>query len=130
MAISFKLSRQTNQPTPTLFLILNGSKKTLICIIDSSGFIRVYFSMHLKVDVPVAVVFEYEPRGAKISPLRLRWDGRVYSVTKVGLHHQFRIGRTLHHIFSVVCGDTFFRLNLNTDNLSWHLEEISDGLPD
>lgn len=86
--------------------------------------------MHLKVDVPVAVVFAYDPKGARISPLRVRWDGREYPVTKVGLHHRFRLGQTLHHIFSVISGDTFFRLNLNTDNLSWRLEEVSDGLPD
>lgn len=86
--------------------------------------------MHLKVDIPVSVIFVYDPNGSKISPLKVRWDGRVYSITKVGLHHQFREGRTLHHIFSVVSDETFFRLNLNTDNLSWRLEEVSDGLPD
>jgi hypothetical protein len=86
--------------------------------------------MHLKVDVPVSVISIYDPNGAKVSPLKVRWDGRVYSITKVGLHHHFRQGRTLHHIFSVVSDETFFRLNLNTDNLSWRLEEVSDGLPD
>jgi hypothetical protein len=86
--------------------------------------------MHLQVDVPVSVIFAYEPQGAKVYPLRVRWDGRVYSITKVGLHHNFRVGRTLHHVFSVVSGETFFRLNLDTENLSWRLEEVSDGLPD
>jgi hypothetical protein len=86
--------------------------------------------MHLKVDVPIAVIFAYDPKGARVAPLKLRWDGRVYPVTKMGLHHQFRVGRTLHHIFSVVSNDTFFRLNLNTDNLSWRLEEVSDGQTD
>lgn len=86
--------------------------------------------MHLKVDVPVSVISIYDPNCAKVSPLKIRWDGRVYSVTKVGLHHNFRVGRTLHHIFSVIAGETFFRLNLNTENLSWRLEEVSDGLPD
>lgn len=86
--------------------------------------------MHLKVDVPVLVIFMYDPNGAKVSPLKVRWDGRVYSITKVGLHHNFRAGKTLHHIFSVVAGEIFFRLNFNTENLSWRLEEVSDGLPD
>lgn len=86
--------------------------------------------MHLKVDVPVAVIFAYEPKKSKVSPVRVLWEGREYRITKLGLHHQFRVGRTLHHIFSVVSDDTFFRLNLNTDNLSWRLEEVSDGLPD
>ena len=86
--------------------------------------------MHLKVDVPVLVIFIYDPNGAKVSPLKVRWDGRVYSITKVGLHHNFRVGKTLHHVFSVVAGEIFFRLNFNTENLSWRLEEVSDGLPD
>ena len=86
--------------------------------------------MHLKVDVPVSVISIYDPNGAKVSPLKIRWDGRVYSVTKVGLHHNFRVGRTLHHIFSVIAGETFFRLYLNTENLSWRLEEVSVGVPD
>jgi hypothetical protein len=86
--------------------------------------------MHLKVDVPVAVVSAYDPKTASVSPLKIRWDGREYTITKLGLHHHFRLGRTLHHVFSVISGDTFFRLNLNTDNLSWRLEEVSDGLPD
>jgi hypothetical protein len=86
--------------------------------------------MHLHVDVPVAVVFTYIPQGAKVFPIKIKWDGRDYLITKIGFHHTFRTGRTLHHIFSVVSHDTFFKLNLNTDNLSWRLEEISDGVPD
>lgn len=86
--------------------------------------------MHLKLDVPVSVVFFYQPKGAIAVPWQIKWDGKSYPVTKVGFHHTFRLGRTLHHIFSVVSHDTFFKLNLNTDNLSWRLEEISDGLPD
>jgi len=85
--------------------------------------------MNLKVDVPVFVIFVSNPVGAKIYPISIHWDGRDYKVTKIGLHHNFRVGRTLYHIFSVVSGDTFFRLSLNTDNLLWRLEEVSDGLP-
>jgi hypothetical protein len=46
------------------------------------------------------------------------------------LHHTFRSGRTLFHVFSVASKSLFFRLVLNTDTLFWRLEEISDGLPD
>jgi hypothetical protein len=63
-------------------------------------------------------------------PLSLTWQNRDYIVTKQGLHHTYRSGRTLHHIYSVLAGDLFFRLNLNTDTLRWTLEEVSDGLPD
>jgi len=63
------------------------------------------------------------------SPVSLCWHNRDYPVTQVGLHHTVRLGRVLHHIFSVTSHDLFFRLNLNTETLHWTLEEISDGLP-
>lgn len=86
--------------------------------------------MNLKVDIPVRVIFTSNPKNNKAYPISIAYDGRDYKVTKIGLHHNFRLGRTLYHIFSVVCQDTFFRLSLNTDNLLWRLEEVSDGLPD
>jgi hypothetical protein len=46
------------------------------------------------------------------------------------LHHTFKSGRILFHVFSVASKSLFFRLVLNTDTLFWRLEEISDGLPD
>ena len=67
---------------------------------------------------------------AHIKPLILKWGHHEYSVSQVGLRHTYRDGITRHHVFSVVGGNLFFRLNLNADNLSWTLEEVSDGLPD
>lgn len=72
---------------------------------------------------PVDVVFHQ-------NPISLAWAGRTYPVTQVGLRHTYRDGATRHHVYSVVSHDLFFRLNLNADNLSWILEEVSDGLPD
>lgn len=59
-------------------------------------------------------------------PKHVRWRGRNYSITKIGLHHTYRVGRTLYHIFSVLSGSIFMRLKLDTDNLKWELEEISN----
>lgn len=63
-------------------------------------------------------------------PISLTWYNRTYQIIQLGLHHTYRDGITRHHVFSVISQDLFFRLNLNTDNLIWTLEEISDGLPD
>ncbi len=82
-----------------------------------------------KVDTPVSVISSYNHRLHLVSPRKILWGGKEYLITKTGLHHTFRQGRTLFHIFSVVADSVFFRLSLNTDNLSWNLEEISDGLP-
>lgn len=62
------------------------------------------------------------------TPKYVIWKGRNHTITQIGLHHTFREGKTLYHIFSVVAGTIFMRLKLNTDNLLWWLEEISDAI--
>lgn len=82
-----------------------------------------------KVDELVSVSFTFDSRDRSVKPKALVWNGRLYGVRKIGLHHKFRKGRTLYHVFSVISKSMFFRLVLNTENLHWKLEEISDGLP-
>lgn len=83
-----------------------------------------------KISAPVTVGLVFDHKMRKTVPKWLKWDGKHYSVSKIGLHHTFREGRILYHVFSVVSKTLFFRLVLNTENLLWRLEEISDGLPD
>lgn len=64
----------------------------------------------------------------KVSPRWVVWEGKTYEVTKIGLHHTFRQGRVLYHVFSVETPTLFLRLVLDTETLRWRLEEISDGL--
>ena len=61
-------------------------------------------------------------------PKYVIWKGRNYTITKIGLHHHFREGDTLYHVFSVTTDTLFLRLKLNTDDLTWRLEEIEDGI--
>ncbi|OGM20028.1 hypothetical protein A2863_02415 [Candidatus Woesebacteria bacterium RIFCSPHIGHO2_01_FULL_38_9b] len=82
-----------------------------------------------KISAPVSVSLSFDSTKRKVIPRWLVWNGRLYPVVKIGLHHTFRQGRTLFHVFSVASKTLFFRLVLNTDNLHWRLEEISDGLP-
>jgi hypothetical protein len=83
-----------------------------------------------KVSVPVTVysIFDHSRRSSH--PVKIKWEGREYPVTKVGFHHTYYQGRTLFHVFSVASPNLFFRLVLNTQNLFWTLEEIADGQPD
>lgn len=83
-----------------------------------------------KISEPVSVIVGYNATTRAVHPIELVWSRRTYTVNQVGLRHTYRDGLTRHHIFSVVGGNLFFRLNLNTDNLNWTLEEVSDGLPD
>ena len=60
-------------------------------------------------------------------PYKIKWKNKVYQNLKLGYHHKTKIGNIIHHIFSVATDSLALRLNFDTDNLSWTLEEISDG---
>lgn len=81
------------------------------------------------IDAPISVQLNFNHQRRQVAPVKLFWEGREYRVTKVGLHHTYRVGRTLHHIYSVQTERLFFRLNLDTDTLFWRVEQIADGEP-
>lgn len=60
-------------------------------------------------------------------PRKVIFDGNEQIIEKIGLHHTYRDGRTLYHVFSVSGKNLYFRLVLNTDNLFWMVEEIADN---
>jgi len=82
-----------------------------------------------KISAPVSVALAFDHTKRKVTPKWVVWNGRLYPIAKIGLHHTFRQGRTLYHVFSVASKNLFFRLVLDTETLHWRLEEISDGLP-
>jgi len=82
-----------------------------------------------KINEEVGIVTIYDPIRQTTLPYRLRWKGRYYVFEKVDLCHPVWEGKTLHHIYSLSDGTTYFRLNFNTRSLHWILEETSDGLP-
>ncbi len=84
--------------------------------------------MTQKISTPVSVSLSFNHESGKVTPKALVWNGRLHAITKIGLHHTYHEGRTLYHVFSVCSRTLFFRLVLNTENLFWKLEEISDGL--
>lgn len=83
-----------------------------------------------KISAPVSVDLFFDHRQRKVSPKEIIWEGKAYPIIKIGLHHTYRAGRILFHVFSVASESLFFRLVLDTETLHWRLEEISDGLPD
>jgi hypothetical protein len=85
--------------------------------------------MHEQIHERIDVITIYQRISGKTAPYKIRWNNRAYRITKIGYHHKIREGHTTHHIFHV-CTDTLaFKLNHDTDTLSWTLEEVSDGNP-
>ncbi len=85
-----------------------------------------YFMIQ-EVSTPVSVIFTFNHKKQTICPTRILWDNKVYEIIRLGLHHTYRKGRTLYHVFSVETETLSLRLVLDTDTLFWKLEEISDG---
>lgn len=81
------------------------------------------------INAPVSVKIIYDDTKHLVMPYSLKWQNRVYSLTKLGLHYKYRQGNTLFHVFSVASDTLCFKLILDTSNLFWTLEQISDGLP-
>lgn len=86
--------------------------------------------MHEIIKEKVGVIMIHTPDSGSIRPGKILWRGRERMVTKVGYHHKIKQGVITHHIYSVTDGNTFYRLDLDTDSLLWTLEEISDGVAD
>jgi len=84
--------------------------------------------MRQKINALVSVMMDFNHRQNKVMPTQIQWNNRDFKIEKIGMHYQFYEGKKLFHIFSVTSGGMFFKLRLNTDNLFWNLEEVTDEL--
>jgi hypothetical protein len=88
--------------------------------------------MRQKIDEEASVVMYYSSRKKMALPHLISWQNKEYQVGEIGYHHKFREGRTLFHIYELTDTENslWFRMKLNTDNLHWIVEAISDGYGD
>lgn len=105
-----------------------------MCIV--SGYIWdnfYYFSvvkyMFEQLSEKIPVFSFYNPTTKVSQPLYLKWQGKLLTVTKIGLHHTISEGKALIHVFCIVAGNMFFKLHFDTTALTWTVKEISDGNP-
>ena len=61
-------------------------------------------------------------------PRWVKWKGKIYKIDKLGLHHTYRKGVKLYHVFSVATETLFMRLILDTDTLVWRLDDIHNEI--
>jgi len=80
-----------------------------------------------KISAPISVALVYDHKKREVKPVKVLWENHPYLIKQTGLHHTYRQGRTLFHVFSVESESLFFRLVLNTESLGWMVEEICDG---
>ncbi len=87
--------------------------------------------MREKINEKVSVISYYSAKKGKTVPHLVHWKNKAYAVGELGLAHKYKNGDTWYHVFEVTTKDKTLamRLNLNTQELSWTLEVISDGLP-
>ncbi len=87
--------------------------------------------MREKINQEVSVVAVFSAKQKVAAPYLISWQNKDYQLDKIGYHHIIHRGKTLHHIYELADRDSslYFRLNLDTSNLHWTLEVVSDGLP-
>lgn len=88
------------------------------------GYIWVYGFGMLSVSENISVNLVFDSKKMQVYPKAVIWKNKKYQIEKVGLHHKYKKGNTLFHVFSVISGDLFLRLILDTKTLHWKLEEI------
>jgi hypothetical protein len=82
--------------------------------------------MGQKVNESVSVSLVFDGRKRKNTISKIMWRNRIYKIRKQGLHHTYKRGSRLFHVFSVAGEVLSFRLILDSHSLVWKLEEIYD----
>lgn len=86
--------------------------------------------MHEEHDDLVSVLASFAPgpRGTvRVTPHLLKWRGRRYSLSTMGMYHPEKRGKKRLHIFGFSSGDTAFRVELDPETLEWRLTEVFYG---
>ena len=83
--------------------------------------------MHAKINERVKILSIYDPVSGKTTPYRMKWRDQVHRIKQVTYYHPERMGREILHIFHLTDGNLDFKVVLNSETLSWMLEEVSDG---
>jgi hypothetical protein len=88
--------------------------------------------MREKIDQEVSVIMVYSAKKRKAVPHLISWQNKEYTIKEMGYQHPVEEGKVLHHIFEFTVNeaDLWMRLRLDTSNLHFVLEAVSDGLAD
>jgi len=90
-----------------------------------SGYIWV---MHKGRGAMISVITHFNHKTGCTTPVKILWNREIKNITKIGMHHTFKKGDTLFHVFSVCSNNMFFKLVFNSENLQWELEQVTDTM--
>jgi hypothetical protein len=82
--------------------------------------------MEKKINEPVSVSLVFDGHKRKNTISKIMWRNRIYKIKKQGLHHTYKRGSRVFHVFSVAGEILSFRLVLDSHSLVWKLENIYD----
>jgi hypothetical protein len=84
--------------------------------------------MYEPINERVEVLAQYFKFGSqhKAMPVRVKWNGRLYKIEKIGYYHPERRGRIVVHVYSVATESVSLVLEFNSETLIWMLKEIYD----
>ncbi|MBX4186792.1 MAG: hypothetical protein KW802_00850 [Candidatus Doudnabacteria bacterium] len=77
--------------------------------------------MFNQINEPIEVIAKFS--GQKTVPLKFLWQGREIAIKKINLSYSRFEGRIKFHFFAVSDSTNYFKLQFNSDNLSWTLLE-------
>lgn len=75
----------------------------------------------------LAVFSENEDQLHTCTPLKMKYKGRDYTFTEIGLRHPTVKGQRTQHIFDLTDGEADYRLEFDTARLTWTLIYIADA---
>lgn len=84
----------------------------------------------IKINKRVKILAVFEDNGAEARyclPLRMRWKGRGYTFNELGLRHPTVRGQRHVHVFDVSDGKADFRLEFDSQRLTWKLLHIAEA---
>lgn len=74
----------------------------------------------------LAAFSETDNQRTTCRPIKMRYKGRDYIFTEVGLCHPTIKGQRTQHIFDLTDGEADYRLEFDTARLTWTLIYIAD----
>lgn len=83
--------------------------------------------MHEIINEKISVVTVYDRTQGTVMPKRLKWQGRIYDITKLNYYKPKRLGRNIMHTFHVSNNVMDFLLRFDSYTLHWTLLEVTDG---